>query len=114
MTQPGHQEPARVHIVPRREVAEGVSGVSTAARRPRSPRVPRFVATLVGIAGIISLLSAAISPLQQRVQVLTGIVPLAVSATATSVAALAGSERSSSREGSPDASDWPGGSRCCS
>ena len=89
MTQPSRQEPARVHIVPRQGVDE-LSGISPAAGRPRSPRVPRFVATLVGIAGIISLLSAAISPLQERVQVLTGIVPLAVSATATSVAALAG------------------------
>ena len=90
MTQPSRNEPQRVHIVPRRYTEDERSSVSTGPERPRSPRVPRFVATLVGIAGIISLLSAAVSPLQERVHVLTGIVPLAVSATATSVAALAG------------------------
>jgi lysyl-tRNA synthetase class 2 len=57
---------------------------------PRSPRVPRFVATLVGFAGIVSLLSAASAPMHRRIQVLTGVVPLAVRAGATSVAALAG------------------------
>ena len=90
MTQPNQQETPPVRLVPRRDAARERARLSAPAGRPRSPRVPRFVATLVGIAGIISLLSAAVSPLQERVHVLAGIVPLAVSATATSVAALAG------------------------
>jgi lysyl-tRNA synthetase, class II len=45
---------------------------------------------LVGLAGVVSLLSAASAPMHRRIQVLTGVVPLAVRAGATSVAALAG------------------------
>jgi lysyl-tRNA synthetase class 2 len=52
--------------------------------------VPRFVAALVGLGGIVSLLSAASAPYHRRTQVLTGVVPLAVRAGATSVAAFAG------------------------
>jgi lysyl-tRNA synthetase, class II len=85
---PTRRDRSRIRLVTHKEAPRRVP--TTPAGRPRSPRVPRFVATLVGIAGILSLLSAATSPLQQRVQVLTGLVPLAVSAGATSVAALAG------------------------
>src|SRR5437870_6920583 len=82
-------DPSRLRLVPRRDRARKSSRVPSPGR-PRSPRVPRFVATLAGLAGIVSLLSGAISPLQEPVHVLTAIVPLAVRASATSVAALAG------------------------
>ncbi len=89
MIEPPRHDPSRLRVVSRRDAGRP-SARATSAGRPRSPRVPRFVATLAGLAGIVSLLSAAISPLQEPVHVLTAIVPLAVRASATSVAALAG------------------------
>jgi lysylphosphatidylglycerol synthetase-like protein (DUF2156 family) len=89
MIEPPRRDPSRLRLVPKRDGSRK-SDRAPSAGRPRSPRVPRFVATLAGLAGIVSLLSAAISPLQEPVHVLTAIVPLAVRASATSVAALAG------------------------
>jgi lysylphosphatidylglycerol synthetase-like protein (DUF2156 family) len=86
---PRRDEEARVRLVPRRDIEGQHAAVST-VRLPRSPKVPRLVATLVGAAGLISLFSAAASPLQDRVQIFTTFIPLAVRAGATSVAALAG------------------------
>ena len=89
MKVPRHDEDPRIRLVPRRD-ADGQHVAVTSVRLARSPRVPRFVATLVGAAGIISLFSAAESPLQDRVQIFTTFIPLAVRAGATSAAALAG------------------------